>query len=215
MHLAESLPPGDENLIVALGRLGNAYGMQQKFTEAAATFHQQLALVEKTFGPGSERSVEPLRFLGQLAAWQKNYKEAEDYLQRSLDINLKMSGDNNPRAVESLRAMAGFYEAQSDWPKAETYLQRAVKGAEVSEPQMVLISLWGLCDMYDRSGKPDQSQPCWHRATGILETQFGHDSPRLSDSLNNEAHALRQLGRNDEAESLEERLAKIRRTAQN
>ncbi len=215
VHLAESLPPGDENLIAALGRLGNAYGMQQKFTEAAAAFHQQLALVEKTFGPGSERSVEPLRFLGQLAAWQKNYKEAEDYLQRALDINLKMSGDNNPRAVESLRTMAGFYESQSDWPKAETYLQRAVKGAEVSQPQMVLIPLWGLCDMYDRWGKPDQSQPCWHRATGILETQFGHDSPRLSDSLNNEAHAMRQLGRNDEAVSLEERLAKIRRTAQN
>jgi len=214
VHLAESLPPGDENLIAALGRLGNAYGMQQKFTEAAATFHQQLALVEKTFGPGSERSVEPLRFLGQLAAWQKNYQEAEGYLQRALDINLKMSGDNNPRAVESLRAMAGFYEAQSDWPKAETYLVRAVKGAEVSEPQMVLVPLWGLCDMYDRWGKAAQSQLCWHRATGILETQFGHDSPRLSDSLNNEVHALRQLGRNDEAVSLEERLAKIRRTAQ-
>jgi tetratricopeptide (TPR) repeat protein len=213
--LAQNLPPGDQNLIVALGRLGNAYGMQQKFTEASASFHQQLALVEKTFGPGTDRSVEPLRFLGQLAAWQKNYKEAEAYLQRALDINLKMSGDNSPRAVESLRAMAGLYETESDWPKAETYLLRAVKGAEVAQPEMVLIPLWGLCDLYDRWGKPDQSQPCWHRATGILEVQFGHDSPRLSDSLNNEARALRLLGRKDEAESLDQRLAKIRQTAQN
>ncbi|MGB8062027.1 MAG: tetratricopeptide repeat protein [Candidatus Sulfotelmatobacter sp.] len=213
--LAQDLPPGDENLIVALGRLGNAYAMQQKFSDAAAAFHEQLAVVEKTFGPGSERSVEPLRYLGQLAAVQKNYKEAEDYLQRALDINLKMSGDNNSRVVDSLRNMAGLYEAQSDWPKAETYLLRAVKGAEVAEPDLVLIPLWGLCDLYDRWGKPDQSQPCWHRATGIIETQFGHDSPRLSDSLNNEAQALRQLGRKDEAESLEQRLAKIRRTAQN
>jgi tetratricopeptide (TPR) repeat protein len=215
VDLAQTLPPGDENLIVALGRLGNAYGMEQKFTEAAATFHQQLALVEKTFGPGSDRSVEPLRFLGQLAAWQKNYKEAEGYLQRALDINLRMSGDNNPMAVESLRALAGLYEAESDWAKAEPYLLRAVKGEEVARPDMILLPLWGLCDLYDRWGKPDKSQPCWHRATGILETQFGHDSPRLADSLNNEAQALRKLGRKDEAESLEERLAKIRRTAQN
>ncbi len=106
-------------------------------------------------------------------------------------------------------------EAQSDWPKAETYLLRSVKGAEVAEPELVLIPLWGLCDLYDRWGKPDQSQPCWHRATGIIETQFGHDSPRLSDSLSNEARALRQLGRKDEAESLEQRLTKIRQTAQN
>jgi len=215
VQLAQSLPPGSENLIVALGRLGNAYGMQQKFTEASETFHQELALVEKTFGPGSERSVEPLRFLGQLAAWQKNYKEAEGYLLRALDINLKMSGDNDPKAVESLRALAGFYESQSDWTKAETYLLRAVKGAEASSPAMVLIPLWGLCDMYDRAGKPNQSQPCWHRATGILENQFGQNSPQLSESLNKEALALRQLGHKEDAEAIEERVVKIRRAAQN
>jgi hypothetical protein len=45
--------------------------------------------------------------------------------------------------------------------------------------------------------------------------QFGHDSPRLSESLTNEARALRQLGRNNEAQSIEERMAKIRQTAQN
>jgi tetratricopeptide (TPR) repeat protein len=215
VDLARNLPPGDENLILALGRLGNAYAMQQKFTDAGAAFHEQLAVVEKAFGPGSDQSVEPLRYLGRLAAVQKNYKEAEAYLQRALDINLKMTGDNNPRAVEGLRDMAGFYETQSDWPKAETYLLRAVKGAEAAQPDLVLIPLWGLCDLYDRWGKPEQSQPCWHRATGIIETQFGHDSPRLSDSLNNEARALRQLGHKDEAESLEQRLAKIRQTAQN
>ncbi|HKH97899.1 MAG TPA: tetratricopeptide repeat protein [Candidatus Sulfotelmatobacter sp.] len=213
VHLAEGLPPGDENLIVALGRLGNVYGMRQDFSDAAATFHQQLALVEKTFGPGSERSVLPLQFLGRLAASQQNYKEAESYLLRALNIDLKASGDNNPRAVESLRALAGLYETQSDWPKAETYLLRAVTGAEASDG-MVLIPLWGLCDMYDRWEKPEKSQPCWHRATGLLETQFGHDSPRLADSLTNEAHALRQLGRKAEAESLEGRLTQIRRTAQ-
>jgi hypothetical protein len=46
-----------------------------------------------------------------------------------------------------------------------------------------------------------------------MEEQFGHESPQLADSLNNEAHALRQLGRNSEAEALEERVTKIRRTA--
>jgi tetratricopeptide (TPR) repeat protein len=214
VDLAQTLPPGDENLTAALGRLGNAYGMQQKFTEASATFHQELAVVEKTFGPGSERSVQPLQFLGQLAAWQKNYPEAEGYLQRALDINVKMSGDNNPRAVESLRAMAGLYMAESDWPKAETYLLRAVKGAEATDT-MVLIPLWGLCDMYDRWGKPDKSQPCWHQATELMAKQAGENSPQLAQSLTNEATALRKLGRGAEAQQLEERVAKIHRTGTN
>lgn len=215
VNLAQNLPPGDENLIVALGRLGIAYGMRKDYTDAEATFNQQMALVEKTFGPGSERSAEPLRSLGQLAIWQKNYKEAESYLLRALEINTGKFGDNSPPAEESLRTLAGLYMAQSDWPKAETYLLRAVKSAEVGDPAMLLIPLWGLCDVYDRASQPDKAQPCWHRATEVLEVQVGHDSPRLSDSLTKEANALRQLGRKDEAASLEERVTKIHRTAQN
>lgn len=214
VDLARNLPPADELLIVALGRLASAYVMQQKITDAEAAVHEQLALVEKTFGPGSDQAVEPLQSLGRIANFQKNYKEAEAYMQRALAISLR-TGDRNSRAVEGLRNMAGFYEAQSDWPRAESYLLRSVKGAEEGDPGMVLIPLWGLCDLYDRWGKPEQSQPCWHRATGIMETQYGHDSPQLSDSLSNEARALRELGRTNEAESLEQRLTKIRQTAQN
>jgi hypothetical protein len=61
-------------------------------------------------------------------------------------------------------------------------------------------------------GKADQSQPCWHRATGLMEKQSGENSPSLIGPLSNEAKALRRLGRNDEAEQLEQRLAKINRT---
>ena len=37
-------------------------------------------------------------------------------------------------------------------------------------------------------------------------------APNLATSLTNEAKALRRLGRNDEADQLEQRLAKINRT---
>lgn len=215
VELAGSLPPGDEDLIASLGRLGNAYGMEQKFPDAEAAFHQQLAVIEKTLGPGSERSIEPLRFLGQIEAWQKNYTEAESYVLRALEISLKMNGDKSPLAVDTLRIVAGLYESQGDYPKAEPYLLRSVKGAEASDPYSVLVPLWGLCDLYDRWEKPDKSQPCWHRATEILENQYGYDSPRLADSLTKESQALEKLGRKNEAQALQERLAKIQQTAQN
>lgn len=212
VDLAKNLPPGNENMIVALGRLGGVYGMRQNFTDASATLHQELALVEKTFGPGTTRSVEPLQQLAMVAAWQKNYTEAESYLQKALDINSKMAGDNDPRAVDTLRSLAGLYMTENDYPKAETYLLRAVKGAEASD-QMVLIPLWGLCDMYDRWGKAEKSQPCWHHATEVMEKQYGQQSPQLAQSLTNEANALRKMGRTEEAAKVEERVSKIRRTA--
>jgi tetratricopeptide (TPR) repeat protein len=207
VQLSESLPPGDDTRIAALGRLGNAYGMQQDFTDASAMFHQQLELVEKAYGPESEKLVQPLQFLGQLAAWQKNYKEAQSYLERELAITTKANGDNDPRAVDSLRNFAGLYMVQNDWPKAEMYLLRAVKGAEVAAPQMELIPLWGLCDMYDRAGNPEKSQGCWHRATDLMAQRMGQNSPQLAQSITNEAAALRKLGKNDEAQTLEQRAA--------
>jgi tetratricopeptide (TPR) repeat protein len=215
VRLSESLPPGDEIRIAALGRMGNGYAMQKDFTDASAMFHQQLALVEQAYGHDSDKSVEPLHFLGQLAVWQRNYKEAESYWLRGLAITTAAAGDNDPRAVESLRSMAGLYIFQSDWPKAEMYLLRAVKGAEAAAPDQVLIPLWGLCDTYDRAGNPEKSQPCWHRATGLMEQRVGENSPDLAQSLANEAGALRKLGRVDEAEKLEQRLGKIQKTSAN
>lgn len=214
VELAGSLPPGDENLIAALGRLGNAYAMRQDYTDAVATFHRQLEVVEKTFGPQSEKASNPLRYLGQLEVMQKHYKEAESYLQRALDINTRSVGDNNLLAVESLRGLAHLYEEQCDYPKAELYLLRAVKGAEGGENGMVMIPLWGLCDLYDRWDKPDKGQACWHRATDLMAAQFGENSPNLTESLNSEAKALRKLGRADEAEKVEERIANIHRTSE-
>jgi tetratricopeptide (TPR) repeat protein len=215
VKLAELLPPGDENLIVALGRLGNTYGMRQDYADGEAAFHRQLTIIEKTFGPGSPRMTDPLFSLGSFAGGQGNFVAAEGYFSRALDINVKNFGENSARTAESLRAMAGLYMAQQSWQKAEPYLVRAVKAVEVAngpDDGLVLVPLWGLCDLYDRMGKADQSQPCWRRATGLMEKQSGENSPGLIAPLTNEAKALRRLGRNDEAEKLEHRLAQINRT---
>jgi tetratricopeptide (TPR) repeat protein len=214
--VAEALPPGDENMILALGRLGNAYGMLQKYDDAEAAFHRQLTIIEKTFGPGYPRVTEALRFLGSIAAGRGKYAEAESYFSRGLQINVNAFGENSTRTSESLRAMAGLYEVQQQWEKAEPYLVRAVKGSEVAagpDDNMTLVPLWGLCDLYDRWGKPEKSQPCWHRATGIMEKTAGMNSPALKDSLMSEANALRKLGRNGEAQKLEERIVNIQKAA--
>lgn len=213
VRLSESLPPGDDLRIAPLGRMGSAYAMQQNFTEASAMFHQQLALVEQAYGPDADKSVEPLHFLGQLAVWQRNFKEAESYWSRALAITEAASGDNDPRAVEQLRTMAGLYMFQSDWKTAEMYLLRAVKGAETAAPDRVLMPLWGLCDMYDRAGNPQKSQPCWHRATELMAQQMGQNSPELAQSMTNEATALRKLGRTDEALKIEQRVAGLQGAA--
>jgi hypothetical protein len=61
--------------------------------------------------------------------------------------------------------------------------------------------------------KPDKSQPCWHRLSAIAEKKRGESDPTFQESLSNETKALRKLGRNDEADKLEQRSAKIQKTS--
>jgi tetratricopeptide (TPR) repeat protein len=214
--LGHKLPPGDENLIVALGRLGNGYAFQQNYTQAEEAFHQELKIIEKIFGPNYPRVTDPLFYLGSMAAGRKDYAAAEGYFSRALDVNLKSFGEKSRRTSESLRTMAGLYMAQGDWAKAEPFLLRAVKASEDAagpDDNMTLVPLYGLCDLYDRWEKPDQSQPCWQRAIGIMEKQVGENSPDLREPLTAEAKALRKLGKNDEAGDVEQRLEKIQKTA--
>jgi tetratricopeptide (TPR) repeat protein len=212
VELAESLRPSDEILLVALRSLGTAYGQRLDVTNAAAAFHRQLAVAEKTFGPESGQSVQALIYLAHLAASQENYKEAESYMQRAVDITLKTAGDNSSPAVETLGFLGKFYMMEKDWPKAETYLLRAVKGAEATEG-MVYMPLWGLCQVYDGWDKPEKAQPCWHRATELLAEQSGQNSPNLVRSLTNEANAWRKLGKTSEAQAIEERISGIQKLA--
>lgn len=214
--LGQKLPPGDENLIVALGRLGNAYAFQQDYADAEQVFHQEMTVISKAFGPRYARMIDPLFFLGSLEGGQKHFDVAESYFSRALEISIGSFGENSTRTAEVLRWLAGLHMAQEDWAGGEMFLLRAVKASENAtgpDDNLTLVPLYGLCDLYDRWGKPDKSQPCWHRAIGIMEKQVGENSPNLREPLTAEAKALRKLGRNDEAGDVELRLEKIQKTA--
>lgn len=216
VELGETLPPGDESMIVALGKLGGVYAVQKRWDEAEVVFHRQLTMVEKAYGMTNPRVIEPLNNLGGLELRRGNPAMAETYFTRALEINEKNFGFNSPPVSESLRRVSDSYEARKMYDKAEPYLLRAVKAAEISngpDSNMTGINVWALCNFYERWGKPEKSQACWHRATGILESMGGSNSPLLKDSLMSEAKALRNLGRNDEAQKMEERVANIMKTA--
>lgn len=213
--LAEQLPPGDDKLAVALGKLGQAYAMRRDMPNAEATFHRQMTVIERTFGPMSSRMTDPLFFLGMVAAQSQNYVSAESYLSRSVEINVRSFGEKSSRASESFRTLAGLYMAQSQWDKAEVYLLRAVKAVEGPDDSGdVLMPLWGLCDMYERSGKTEKAEPCWDRASEIMGKQYGKNSPNLVKSFATEADLLRQAGKAREAAMLQERVGKLQQAVQ-
>jgi tetratricopeptide (TPR) repeat protein len=216
VDLAEHLPSGDVNQTEALKKLAILYQFQQHYQMADTLFHRELAIIEKRYGAESERVIDPLYSLGQLAYVQKNYAEEVNYLNRSLEINLKLFGENSQRTEDNLRLLGIAYKIRNEWAQAEPYFIRAVRAEEaVSGPDSytVMMSLPLLCNLYDGWARPDKAQPCWHRSIGLMESQFGKDSPDLAPYIQAEVSSLRQLGKKDEADKLEQRVAKLKQTS--
>jgi tetratricopeptide (TPR) repeat protein len=67
-----------------------------------------------------------------------------------------------------------------------------------------------LAYLYDCQGEYAQSGPLYKRALEILEKALGPEHFRVGQVLSNMAERSRKMGKNDEAERLEARAAKIR-----
>lgn len=212
INLAGKLPDSDPSLINALHALANAYAMATDYTDANQIAHREIEVIEKQHGPASPQTVRVLYFLGSVAARQGDFAAGQTYFSRAIEINTKHFGENDSRTAESMRAMAGFYMMQQDWPHAETFLLRAVSADEASggpNNGFIIVPLWGLCSLYDTWGRPEKSEPCWHRAAGIAEKEPEDNRGDLAPALQNEAAALRKLGRNSEADQLELQLSQL------
>jgi len=93
------------------------------------------------------------------------------------------------------------------------YFLRALRTEEAlhGNDSMILVPLVGeLSYLYDGWGKPDKAEPYYHQAVTIIEKQYGDSSPVLESLLTKDAAELRTLGKSDEADALDKRLATIR-----
>ena len=210
--IAEKIQPSDARLAEAIGQLGNVYAWRRDLKNASETFKRQLTLAEKIYGPQSPENSGALMNLGMLALQEKDFPTAETCFTRMYDLNQKTFGENSAGAADSLRGLAHVYQMESDFPKAEEILLRAVKIHETiygPDNQRTALPWTSLCYVYDQWSKFDKSAPCHAHLVGMGEKLFGPDSPYLAQDLTGEAKALRQLGRNDEAVKVEQRLQSL------
>ncbi len=72
------------------------------------------------------------------------------------------------------------------------------------------LSLNFLADIYRAQGQYAQAEPLYKRALAIVEKALGPDHPSVAASLENLAALYRATKRDEEAETLEQRAARIR-----
>jgi tetratricopeptide (TPR) repeat protein len=212
VDLAEKIQPHDPRLVTALDDLGNCYfGWNAAAAESA--YERELQAAQNLFGPESPNLVGPLQSLGRNALMQKDYATAEKFFFRAVDINEKAFGESSTNVADSLVKASAVYFVQKDYAKAEPYVLRAVNIDESffgSDGIDMAIPLATLCQLYDRWGKPVQFERYNRQLMAVIAKQYGADSPVLVPMMDREVKTLRALGKNEEAQKLEDRAASLR-----
>jgi len=210
--LAEKLQPQDARLSTSLDHLGNLYMGRQDFTDAQAAFERELKVLEQLYGNQSPGLSDAYTSLGTNSLLQHDFKSAQSFYERAVAINEKTYGETSTQVADSLRISARVYMMQNQYDKAEAVYLHAVQIDE-SIPGVntgvELLPLSSLCGLYDMWGKPEKSAPCAAKLQGVMEKLYGADSPMLVPVLTKESQSLRKLGRDAEAELLEQRVKSI------
>jgi tetratricopeptide (TPR) repeat protein len=212
VQAAEKLQPRDMRLVTALDYVGNHY-LGQNPAAAQSAYERELKTAQEIFGPQSSNLTEPLQSLGRNALVQKDYAAAEKFFFRAVDLNEKVFGESSNKVAESLVQATSVYFVQKDYAKAEPYLLRAVRIDEAlygADGLDMVIPRAKLCALYDHWEKPDKAAACDQQLLVILEKQYGPKSPVLVGTLANEAKALRKVGRSQDADKIDGRVASIR-----
>jgi tetratricopeptide (TPR) repeat protein len=209
VKLGLSLKPHEDRLVMSLGFLGALYFNRKDYADAQATAEQQLKVAEEVYGVGSPRICPTLEILARMALEQGDFARAEFFAQENLAISEKNAGDDSFSYSKSLMTLGYAYSVEKKYEKAEPYFEKAVKIHEqMTGPQgiMVVGSKRLLCATYDSLGQSAKAESCNQQLLTLMEKFYGANSPALAPILASESKALRELGRNAEADDVDRRM---------
>lgn len=146
--------------------------------------------------------------LARLYDWQNKSIAAEALYRHALSLTTAWE-DNAGNVGLILSALALLHGRRGDFAKASELFERALSVVEKSFPPddpRVAMALNNLGFSYSVQKRYAEAEPLLGRALAIHEAARGADHPGTTHILNNYATLLRALGRNDEAQAMEERV---------
>ncbi len=144
---------------------------------------------------------------------QGKYSDAEKVTKEALEVAKRTFGSDHPDVATTLNNLALLYRSQGKYAEAEPLYKRALviyeKALGKNHPQ-VAQSLNNLGLLYYFQGRYARVEPFYKRALAIWEDAFGPDHPNVLTVLENMSDLYKNIGKEDEAKRLEERVKIIR-----
>jgi serine/threonine-protein kinase len=197
------LPPIIHNLALLYSEMG-----RQK--EAEALHDRGLSVRKEVWGTEHPRVSMSLMSLGYFYSINKRLVEAEEVYAQALSILEKAVGPDHYRVAETLQGLGHVYEQMGRHEEAEKLFLQGLAICEKNEqanPKIKADLLHNLGYLYHMHFKRyEEAEDYYKQAYELGEAAYGGISEEVKETIKHYSELLRTLGREVEAETLEERL---------
>ena len=209
----KALGPDHPDVAMSLDGLAQVYLDQDRYAEAEPLLERSLAIAEKTLGLDHPIVATVLNDLGLLRLYQGRIADAQPLFLRSVDIYEEALGKDHPSVARSLNTLADLCRVQGRSTQAGSLYERSLAITEKTlgpDHPLAAESLRGLALLHGDQGQFELAEPLLERSLAISEKALGQDHPYVAALLEMMAELYRATDREDEAEELESRAARIR-----
>jgi len=205
---------GSQNQGIAVGlqhSLVLTYLGAKQYEKAEQAAKKSLSMAKSVFAPKDIGYVAVYWSLGDAYFGEQKYESAEETYRSGLSLLDGASGqvEDTVRAL-ILEKMANCLVREGKFADAESLYMKAFKINEYAfgpDDPKTAMNLNSLARLYAAQGKSAQAERLFKRAVLTLQE---NDDPLIVEPLMNYAEFLRKIGRNDEAKTLDQRVANFR-----
>lgn len=203
--------PDDLRVATRLNYLAGLYNAKGSFRIAENFVGRSLAIYEKSLGKDHHTVALSSLALALLCRRQGKDSEASAHYRRAKGIN--RAGSPADDVAQRLTRLAEYCYEQGRLDEAELVFRHSLAMADSAfwpGHPLIVEALNFLAGWYVSKERFSEAEPLYARVTTVVERTLGADHPQLSMALRNHAQVLRQLGRTDEAASIEARAERLR-----
>ncbi len=190
----------------SLNGLANFYFEQDKDEMAEPLYLQALHIWEQALGLEHPYVAYPLVNLGELYSKQSKYEQAEFFYQRGLHIWEQALGTEHPHIAAPIQGLAQLYTEQGKYKEAKPLYLQALsiqeKSLGGSNPDLA-ETLHHFAHFHELQHQNVEALELYQQALTIREQALGLQHPKTNTTRTAFTHLLRELGRIEEAETVE------------
>lgn len=205
--------PDDIKVAVATDLYGDILMREEKYKEAEEVFRRSLAIRQEKLPANDSEIGKSLVNLAEPLAELKSFEESQALYRKGIPILQESLGPKDLFLAKALNLFGLLYQKQDNYEQAEPLYLRSLaiyESKSVNEPNIALVAK-NLAEVYRKQGKLEDAEAMFKKSVLIHEKAFDPRNIGIAYVLEEYSSLLKQMGRLEEAELIDERVINIKK----